>query len=478
VKPQADLFIDTSTTPPFQFGPGITNYYLRRALEDLGHEVKLCTLQRLPAPQAALPLESVEFAADQARQSHRALRIYCTRPLDLIAPDESWVGKNVVFFHGFGFNASTYLQNRSIDLYCANSAYAMRVLTSFLMYPTELAPPAFVRLGPSLVGQVSLAAPCLEYPHGYPSSGSPYSPSWLNGHGKHCLMGHALRPGKANPETSLLILDAMNAVGQKLTPSIGFKLFVSETDLDRFRIAAATVSLRNRMERLVVPLPRLSNRALIELMGHCAFSLCFDERVESFGLYALESVFAGVPVYTNGAGNLRFLLPSRCGIQVHDDERLQFGDGRTRARALSVIATAIVHDIVSGSGSKACSDGRRFIREHYNYEAFRNSLEQVLAGLNSPRKVPRLALESLEVQLGPLVRRWNPQNGRVISDYVSTQLPLRENTLVKKILSLPASQIQKIFSQRDQDTILDLFRLGILSMTAKIGAIVRLPRKN
>ena len=68
--------------------------------------------------------------------------------------------------------------------------------------------------------------------------------------------------------------------------------------------------------------------------------------------------------------------------------------------------------------------------------------------------------------------------GPVISDYLSTQLPPRENTLVKEILNQPGAQIPRKYLRRDRETVLDLFRLGILSLTADLGPLVRLPRRD
>jgi glycosyltransferase involved in cell wall biosynthesis len=474
VSRPAQLFVDTSAAPPFAFGPGIVNAQLRRVLEDIGYGVEWHTIERLPSPHGRLPLETVELIADQTRRSEHALRIFCTRPLDVIAPDRRMAGKNVVFFHGFGYNAATYLQNQDVDLWCANSAYVMRVLASFLYYPRDLAPFELVPLGPPLLGRVSLVAPCLEYPAGYPTLGADLSASWLKGHGRHAVLGHALRPGKAIPDVTLLILDAMNARGETLTPRRRFKLFVSEVDLGRFQRAANEIPLRTPFDDLIVPLPRLKNAALLQLMRRCAFSLCFDEGIEAFGLYPLESIMSGTPVYTNGAGNLRFLLPPGCGLQVLDDERLYQRGMRNRLRGCARLARAIVQDIETRAGARACANGRLFIERQYNYASFRHSWRQLLAGLASTRSVPRLTPGALRVQLGPLVRRWNPRTGAVISDYVSVRLPARENTLVRRVAGRSVLEVSRVRSRRDRETILDLFRLGVLSVVGDLPQLVRL----
>ena len=56
---------------------------------------------------------------------------------------------------------------------------------------------------------------------------------------------------------------------------------------------------------------------LRDILSH-QVGLAYNTFPEPFGFYVLESVHNGTPVYTNGAGNNRFLLPPGHGIVVQE----------------------------------------------------------------------------------------------------------------------------------------------------------------
>lgn len=123
---------------------------------------------------------------------------------------------------------------------------------------------------------------------------------------------------------------------------------------------------------------------------------------EPFGFYVLESVHQGCPVYTNGVGNNRFLLPPEHGINVYEtfdmveDARGQRNPGAWRGVAERVIRDLKQEEIVLGQ----CKHGRRVIEAMWSLANFDNDLTQTLERFDEA-EVPGVDFDAARVRLSP-----------------------------------------------------------------------------
>ena len=272
--------------------------------------------------------------------------------------------------------------------------------------------------------------------------------------GDDCL-GHALRPLKPDPVAVVSILHGMQ------TGKRAARLFVSASDLQELRLAALSLGLENTLAFLQ-PVPWLANRELVSLMRRCDFALLYDRFPEPFGLYPLESVLQGTPVYTNGAGNLRHLLPPGCGIRVEDHDDFH-GIGRR-----------ILWDVLSGSGRRACVRGARLIRAKYGQKAYFRGFSSFVERVTGARPTVGVDPASLRISLGPLVRAYDPRSGRCRSDYRHLELDRSQRELLRQTLGRTLWTVSRDLPPAGKRNLLRLFRGGLLSLGEGIEDPVRL----
>lgn len=137
------------------------------------------------------------------------------------------------------------------------------------------------------------------------------------------------------------------------------------------------------IDDILIPVPRLAQASLFKTIKACRFALLYHWVPEPFGLLPLESVCNGCPVYTNSAGNLRYLAGA--GGPRHrrfETEGMAFGD----LNEYQKVEQRIFHDAVVDpeAAREACRQGAEYIARTYNREAMRRDLSALLARLDEP----------------------------------------------------------------------------------------------
>ena len=173
-----------------------------------------------------------------------------------------------------------------------------------------------------------------------------------------------------------------------------------------------------RVEDLYVPVPHLSQRALFKAMRGCRFGLAYNEVPESFGFYVLESVHNGCPVFTNGVGNNRYLLPAGHGITVLEDAQMAMGSPEAFVSVAEAIHSSLSDPEVSAVD---CGRGAALIDATFTRAALERDLAALLGSLEQTRE-PAAHFEELELGLGPLVRFFDAPSGVVACDLASVSL--------------------------------------------------------
>jgi len=437
----------------------------------------LCVQQWKTSPQKVIPLMEAELVARLRADRSIDLRLFRDRALRILGPDSLSSGRNVIFFDGLAYGAQIYLQSGQISGYCANSRYLMDILLGLLLFPRDADFSSSLSDWCSrspVIGHVPLVAPCLEYPDGYPSTGDRLTPAqnrMLSEQG--ILIGHSLRLGKA---------DAFSFAGvvfhlDRLCKDAGFKaarVFVDDITYRSIEAMQHLLPVTFKTEHYFECVPMIQNAELYRLMRHSHFGLCYDWFPEPFGFYPLDSVFCGTPVFTNGAGNLRHLLPQDHGIRVFDPIGLQFGTVEARFATGEAVARCILDSILSGVDQRACQAGVEFMRQNYNIDRFSRGIVGFLEACLDPQRTEPANVSQATLELSPLVRRWCATNGAVLSDYMPRQVPPEQRDLLSASLGRRIIELATALDNKSRDAILELYRNGIVTFALPCGDLCRL----
>jgi hypothetical protein len=422
-----------------------------------------------PLPQAREPMIPLALASAHALESGAPpadFALHDDAGVLLRTPSRRWARRNLVLYHGLAYGAGAWMGNPDIDLHCANSPYLARVIRSMLAFPDWSARRCLDPRAFDAVTDVTLPLPCLledKQEQGSFAIGAELPAPVARLLDSGAVLGHAVQPRKQDLLATASILYWLNQAARERGAD-PIKLMISSSSLEgiqRQQLDATLAPAGYRCDDLFVPVPPLRQEALFRLMRGSRFCLAYNRFPEPFGFYVLESVFHGCPVYTNGIGNNRFLLPPGHGIVV--DETLAMNGATVDARAYRHVAARIYEDLASPARtSQECARGTAFMRSRWSRAAFGRSLEAALtlADSCSPGMRP---FEELVVSLGPLVRHFDPSSGRCLNDYADTVLDAEERTAVahtlgRRCADLDAEEMHSLEKRSG------LFRRGLLTL--------------
>lgn len=448
----AHVFFKDVTVRP---AVGLANAYLVQALETAGYRTLVHgSLVSKSKIEALLPLHLAKGRAELLAVSPADLALYNEGSLTLCPPSRQWARRSAVYYHVFGWNPGSWLGNDAIDLHLGNSDYSARVLTALLAFPDWerrrcLDPRAFGK-----VAAVPLALPCVEEPDGSDMPGAEIPPGVCALLDSGDVVGHALQLGKQDVPATVSILRTLNELARE-AGGRPVRLLTMEFNVSGERLEALWRLLEPygwTPEDLFVPVPALNQRALFQLMRQCAFGLAYNNVPESFGFYVLESVHNGCPVFTNGCGNMRHLLPAGHGLEVFETAAMVEGGPDAYE--------AVAHRIHAALSDRAalqarCAKGRAYIDAHYH----RGAMEAALGAALALPEAPLLDFESLQVELGPLVRQHDCAAGIVVSDLHSVALNPGQARALAELPGRTCAELKAL----DPDA-RSLFELGVLSL--------------
>ncbi len=424
------------------------------------------------AEEAALPFALASVHAAELMRGPTDVALYDDAGAALRTPSRRWAHRNVVLYHGLAYGAGAWMTNPEIDLHCANSPYLARVLRALLAFPDWRGRRCLDARAFDAVTDVALPVPCLtDSPSPAFTDGAEIPTAVARVLEGPAIVGHALQARKHDVMATLSILYGLNGLARRHgTPPV--KLLLSAEALDAERRGAINAMLAPaglRCEDFFVLVPYLKQRALFEVMRACRFGLAYNRFPEPFGFYVLESVFIGCPVYTNGIGNNRHLLPPDHGIVV--DETFEMAGEVVDASAYRGVAERIHTDLARPAAVQAsCTRGAATIRTTWSREAFARSLDAALA--RAARSRPRaLEFDALVVALSPLVRRLDLSTGRCLNDYANAVLGAAEVAAVDSLLGRACADLDGEHMQA-LEAAHGLFRRGILTLAPahEVGA--------
>jgi hypothetical protein len=463
---------------PFSASCAIVNAHLNEALSGLGYAID-GTYGDGGRPSDAdvyVPLPAVERAARARTAPAADVSVHCDVGLQVSPLVRTGGQRNVVFFHGFAGSPDQWAGNPLIDRYWGNSRYTRDVVRSLLARPDWhtrrlLDPRAF-----GVVSYLTLALPCLEEPDALQEGSSELPQPVRAALDRGDILGHAVEAAKVDERALVGILLVLNRMAQERGPARRFRVCVSARVFRRVQgvlnlppahCPPDLVQLREGLDELgltvadlLLPVPRLAQPALFELIRECRFGVFHNVMPESFGFYALESVLNGCPVYTNGAGNLRHLLPPDHGIEVQETAAMTGGD----PEAYVPVAEAVYRDTVTdpGGAARRCAAGAEYVRRNHNRDCFRRDVAAELDRLGSTPGTA--ALEDLTVGLSPLVRLWSPETSLVVTDHSPRQLGEAELEAATAALGRTGRDVLARAGTAELDALQALFRNGVLAL--------------
>ncbi|MBX9767119.1 MAG: hypothetical protein K2X47_07605, partial [Bdellovibrionales bacterium] len=320
--------------------------------------------------------------------------------------------KNFLYLNGLQQSPDLYLRNPAIEHFICNSAHTAEVLEALSLnlsfaHQNDEAP----TLAPISIVEPFL--PCIASKTGYDSIGKSLEFPFQTG-SKKLILGHSLR---ARKNDSLILVGIVLQMA-KLAKQNGLylKFCVAQQDMDGLTKVANSIGELALFKKTFAAMPHLKNSELMKLFRMADFGLAYNSDWESFGFYSLESVFYGCPIFTNGSGNLRHLLPKNSGIQVRDSADFYFGTQDSRLLAIKESAVKIWNDLKKVKAQ--CRTGKKIIERRYSFQNFSRKLNLTL----NPRDPKKKSVRK-RVGLAPWVRIFEPKTGRLVSDYQSLVLP-------------------------------------------------------
>jgi hypothetical protein len=463
------LFLSRTGGPPYQGSVGYVNDAIAPALESRGWDVRC--FQPPPAGNNQEALLPFGLAAQHVRHDSPGksdVVLYDCAGTTIRTPERNGTGKHMVLYHGLVYGTGSWMANSSIDLHCANSPYLASVLRALFVFPDWRKRRVLNPQACNAVTDIRLPLPCVEMPDGHPgfAHGADAPDELLGLSDSKVVLAHALQPGKQDLFATLSILYWLNVLAREHgSPRV--MLLISESSLSAENWTAFDAMLSGTgfaCRDFFIPLPHLKQQALVRLMRVCRFGLAYNRFPEPFGFYVLESVHNGCPVYTNGAGNNRFLLPPGHGIIVQETPAMAGTPNQhVKPDAYRSVAESIHADLGrSGEMRASCRKGAALIDRTWSLQAFEQGLIGALERLEQP-PADAPVFDQLEVALSPLVRNLDLVSGRSLNDYASGVLDGEACAAVRQLLGQSCADLGSDQMAQIEDRH-GLFANGILTL--------------
>lgn len=429
------LFCDHSSEMPFEGSCALVAYWIRECFERRGVPVEEVVFDLPLFGEAGEPVDIPR--ADDALDIFFE-EIYTRARFEV--PDDRY--QAFVYFNLLCFNETSVAHFLDARLLLFNSDTLRDHFDSAVL---QARAKGLLGERPCEVASATCALPVPTdaFPEGYPSVGETLAEECIDALTRDHVVGHALRPGKNDP---VALVALAHALAEHRIDGRSFRILVSEAEWPKLVSVGKHMGLPTLEEEVFVVVPWIDNRSLVQVFRRGHFGLAYDINcIEAFGFYVAESVACGCPVFSNGAGNLRQLVPPGHGIEVFEEWAMTHGSPDEALAAHAKLADRIVAALQEPETTAACQRGGQWLRRHHSVAGFQSQLFALTLGEPPPER--KTLAEDPRARLHPAVRAWDPASGRVSSDLGATQLDEQVNAYLSARLA-GESTIRPEYEQR------------------------------
>ena len=257
------------------------------------------------------------------------------------------------------------------------------------------------------------------------------------------VLAHAVQPKKASIPAFVGIVVSLVSKFKELNKA--FKVFTSSVDYNEINDELTHLSSLNWFDDFFnidvqdvrdsfVYTDRLPQSDLHRLFSMSSLGLCYNEAPESFGMYVLESILNGCPIFSNGSGNMRYSLPANHGHYIKESHDIYIRN----KNGLKMLASEIISKLGSSSLGLEIFRGQDFIQSNYNVRLFKREFRNIVKTLScrNHQCQERINTNNTSVikrklyVLSPLVRSVYASSKCVIADHQKFYLSDNEFNLL------------------------------------------------
>lgn len=399
--------------------------------------------------QIFIPWDRLKFTQSFYSQ-FSDIAIYCDRAIAFGPPSPSSSRINILILHGLAYNYELINSLVHVDLIITTSQYFAEVakmmlggliasnmedLRDMLSLPSKNNNTIIYPLTPPIKKCEFVLSQNVEFLDQF------------NINTDHQLiLAHSVQPKKASIPAFVGIVVSLVSEFKKSNKVL--RIFTSCVDSDEINGELMHLLSSNWLDNFCnidvqdvknsfIYTDRLMQSNLHRLFTLSSFGLCYNEVPESFGMYVLESILNGCPIFSNGSGNMRYSLPVRHGHYINENHGIYIQN----VTDLRKLASEITTKLGSSGLELEISQGQEFIQENYNLRTFKKEFKNIIKTLSCRLKPCQ---ESISVNntsirkrkfyvLSPLVRSLSSNSKCVIADHQNFNLSDEEYHLLALI---------------------------------------------
>jgi len=427
------------------------NKYLEDVIVETGHDLQsfypeLSTLKS----QAFIPWDRVQFKRSFTAQIGD-IALYCDRGVLYSPPSPRSAKVNIVLLHGLYYNFELINSLEYIDLILTTSPYwaevAKMMLGGKIITTLLQLNESFSSSNKSKDAMIYHLKPPIEIARHESIDNKEFFGRYQNNLlAEHVILAHSIQPGKASVPAFVGII-ALLASHLKESNKV-LKIFTSRIDRDAilaelqsFKSLKWIDELNNicadEIKKCLIFTDRLPQSELHHLFSLAKFGLCYNDVPESFGMYVLESILSGCPVFSNGSGNMRHLLPPSHGHYIHESNGIYERNQTDLKRAVK----RIILKLDDPNLKQEIDRGRLYITNNYNKRRYKKEFKDILMAASDNslvfKKTNAFRTSAPQFQtiykVSPLVRTLCQEGHYIIADHETFTLSEHEFKLLMAI---------------------------------------------
>ena len=416
------------------------NQYLEEVIVEMGHDLLTISPDRISSKsQMFIPWDCLQF--NKSFNSHFSdISIYCDRGIESSPPSRESSKVNILLLHGLYYNINLINNLDCLDIILTTSLYWAEVIQLLLggnivSNSSQLRELYASKIGTKQPIIYPLTPPIQVATYDSESNTNFLSKYNLDDLQQEVIFAHSIQPQKASiPAFVGIVAFLVSSFKQRKQL---FKVFVSKSnaaDIQHELMHLTNSSWFNNFSNIsacdiqtsIIFTDRLHQTDLHQLFSLSRFGICYNEVPESFGMYILESILSGCPIFSNGAGNMRHSLPSFHGHYINEP----YGLYNYNHDDLASLCKQILCKLDDPMLKHEIHQGRSYIVSKYNIREYKKGFRDVLKAvaiwpveIKKIYEPKRLTSDNQDIyKLSPLVRSLCSQHNYVFADHQNYQL--------------------------------------------------------